>query len=554
MSRMTIKHARLLLYTVQYLQFRQICFQFWFRIRRRLRIYPKPSNKGTIAIRRHCEKKWCRSITKTTSYLGKSSFLFLNQTRECIDASSWNRGDFGKLWLYNLHYFDYLGQLVPPGKEWVERWIAENPPMIGNGWEPYPTSLRIVNWIKWHFQTHQLKESQLQSLNLQAQWLSDNVEYHILGNHLWANAKALVFAGLFFKSEKANRWLRKGGEILRRELKIQILSDGGHFERSPMYHAIITEDVLDLINLFNIVNGCNNIKDLDFDLRITAGRMIDWLQAMLHPDGKISFFNDSSLGISPCIKDLMVYARQLGIEVGNYGTLESPTVFLRKSGFVRFKHGPFVLIADVGTISPSYQPGHSHAEALSFELSVWKNRCLVNSGTSTYEPGVDRCYQRSSEAHNCLVADGMDSSEVWSSHRVARRAKVSVESFDISSLSAAHNGFCRNCNLGTHKRTWEIMQNGIKIIDKLEGRGHHQIEVFFHIHPNWFINLENQYQIILSLPGLENYLRVNLSGLNVDVRESSYYPEFGKVMQNYTIRAHGWVDLPYEFVTKLEIL
>jgi uncharacterized heparinase superfamily protein len=35
---------------------------------------------------------------------------------------------------------------------------------------------------------------------------------------------------------------------LRSELPEQVLADGGNFERSPMYHAIFLEDVLDLIN------------------------------------------------------------------------------------------------------------------------------------------------------------------------------------------------------------------------------------------------------------------------------------------------------------------
>ena len=70
-----------------------------------------------------------------------------------------------------------------------------------------------------------------------------------MGNHVFANAKALVYAGLFFDGIEANDWLAKGMKILVKECNEQILPDGGHFELSPMYHAIVLEDILDLINI-----------------------------------------------------------------------------------------------------------------------------------------------------------------------------------------------------------------------------------------------------------------------------------------------------------------
>ena len=61
--------------------------------------------------------------------------------------------------------------------------------------------------------------------------------------------KLLVFAGCFFDGPEAKKWQQKGMKILALEVKEQILSDGGHFERSPMYHALVLEDMLDLENL-----------------------------------------------------------------------------------------------------------------------------------------------------------------------------------------------------------------------------------------------------------------------------------------------------------------
>ena len=75
-----------------------------------------------------------------------------------------------------------------------------------------------------------------------------------MGNHLFANAKALIFSGLFFDGEEAKSWYLKGFNILKRELAEQILPDGGNFELSPMYHIIFLEDLLDLVNIHRAFN------------------------------------------------------------------------------------------------------------------------------------------------------------------------------------------------------------------------------------------------------------------------------------------------------------
>ena len=75
----------------------------------------------------------------STSPLGE--FEFLNVKGR---PNGWNDPRFEKLWLYNLHYFEKYCTT-----ELIERWIKENPIGHGNGWEPYPVSLRVVNWIKW---------------------------------------------------------------------------------------------------------------------------------------------------------------------------------------------------------------------------------------------------------------------------------------------------------------------------------------------------------------------------------------------------------------------
>ncbi|NUL58768.1 hypothetical protein GJ612_24855, partial [Escherichia coli] len=140
--------------------------------------------------------------------------------------------------------------------------------------------------------------------------LSQMLEFHLFGNHLFANAKALIFAGVFFSGKQAEYYLELGLNILDKELNEQILSDGGHFERSPMYHNIILNDILDLCNLAQVYEIVHLRKRLNI-WTAKIYKMLEFSSAMSHPDGNISFFNDSTFGISPTHSQLMLYAKSL---------------------------------------------------------------------------------------------------------------------------------------------------------------------------------------------------------------------------------------------------
>ena len=62
-----------------------------------------------------------------------------------------------------------------------------------------------------------------------------------------------------------------------------------------MYHSIILEDVLDIVNLMRAYRCNHEILKLEE----TAPKMLQWLEYMCHPDGEISFFNDSALNLAP---------------------------------------------------------------------------------------------------------------------------------------------------------------------------------------------------------------------------------------------------------------
>ena len=212
-------------HTLRHLKLIQLYGRIWFRLAR-----PRVDLRPTPPLRLLYGHDWVKSAERRASLLGPERFSFLNEIHDLADHG-WDDPALEKLWRYNLHYFDDLNaQNAISRVEWQKalllKWVRENPPTTGTGWEPYPTSLRIVNWIKWVLNGNELPPECLDSLAVQTRWLAKRLEVHLLGNHLFANAKALVYASLLFEGSEAEAWLEKGMRILAYEVPEQILSDG----------------------------------------------------------------------------------------------------------------------------------------------------------------------------------------------------------------------------------------------------------------------------------------------------------------------------------------
>lgn len=538
---------KLLFHTLKYLKPVQVYGRLWFRLYR-------PRVKRDMAlVRRSMTGPWVGPCEKISSFSEVSDFRFLNQTQKCKFPEDWNNPEWEKLWLYNLHYFDDLQAAGTDGKkeihaDLIDAWIRGNPPGHGNGWEPYPTSLRIVNWIKWILAGNNPSADMLKSLAIQARFLRRRLEIHLLGNHLFANAKALVFAGLFFEGREADGWLKKGLEILAREIPEQILSDGGHFERSPMYHAIILEDLLDLINAMRTYG-----VPIPQGWEKKTGDMIFWLSGMQHPDGEISLFNDAAFAIAPLPEDLECYAGRLGVGIENRAL---PSIqYFADTGYVRWEKGPALAFLDVGPVGPDYLPGHAHADTLSFEMSLFGHRFIVDSGISCYGSGAERLRQRGTAAHNTVMIDNENSSEVWGGFRVARRAYPvgltahtakgafsypadSKETHpamprDTVAVACSHNGYQRLPGSPVHRRQWTLTENFLEIMDEIQG-SYQEARARFHFHPDIKITVSprksgqhneiNQFN--LHFPhGSQAIFR--FEGGRGNITESTWHPEFG---------------------------
>jgi uncharacterized heparinase superfamily protein len=533
--------------TLRHLRPVQVCGRLWFHLARPRPDLSAPPDPRQVA------GPWQLPAQRLVSLTGPGAFRFLNEAGSLLEHG-WDGLQKARLWRYNQHYFDDLNAAdAQTRSDWhhalIADWIARNPPGAGTGWEPYPTSLRIVNWVKWSLSGNTLSADAVASLAVQARWLTRRLEWHLLGNHLFSNAKALVFAGLFFDGPEAQGWLRKGLSILAREIPEQILPDGGQFELSPMYHALAVEDMLDLVNIAMAFGRDDLVRD--WRRRIPA--MLDWLMAMSHPDGDISFFNDAAFGIAPSNSELIAYARRLEIEAP---ASQPNLVHLAASGYVRMQVEAAVVIADVAHVGPDYLPGHAHADTLSFEMSLHGRRLIVNSGTSVYGTGQERLRQRSTAAHSTLVIDGQNSSEVWSGFRVGRRARpfaiTARRDGEALFAGAAHDGYAHLRGAPIHHRHWRLESGSLEVCDRVTGQGVHRLEARFHLGrglealalPDGALGIADESGRILA--------RVSAQGGRLATQRASWHPEFGVSIETRLVRLATDTTLPHAMTFRID--
>ena len=390
----------------------------------------------------------------------ENSFKFLNKEHQFENVIDWNFGTLGMLWTYNLNYFEFLNCSkvnANIGSKWIHDYISaiENREVLV-GWEPYPLSLRIVFWIRFLLNHNFSEKKIIQSIKAQSLALEKQLEFHIMGNHLLENAMALVFTSVFFRDDK--QW-KKASNLLLKELDEQILSDGSHFELSPMYHSIILYRLLDVIQLLKF-SGWSEIKDEINKCESVAGKMVSWLKTICYDGGNYPLFNDAAIGIAPSPLDLFNYANFLEIK-----TIEN--LQLSSSGYRKLVSDTWTLFIDVGQIGPDYIPGHAHADTLNFELSLNNKPIIVDPGVSSYEKGKRRDWERSTIAHNTVTVSGKNSSEVWSAFRVGNRARCKVLHQSENCILAEHNGYE---SLGIiHRRKFELIDDVVCFEDVLIG-------------------------------------------------------------------------------------
>lgn len=486
----------------------QIRYQIWYRLRNIIR--RKTHFKYPLSVSKNGNVLSCIDfIEKPFSYHKEhKTFNFLSLEKP---FSGWNDTKQGMLWTYNLNYMDYILQRdirFEEAENWVKTFIKDLPNNTV-GTDAYPTALRGINWIKFisiHHSSINKDEKILWDYSLYAQYLIliDKLEYHLLGNHLLEDAYSLFIGALYFRDEKM---YNIASRLLEQELKEQILSDGAHYELSPMYHSILLDRLLDVYN-FSSKNVFFNLQDkLNIFLKEKAEKMLGHLKSITFDDGSFPLFNDSAKDIAPTSTDIFEYAHRLN--------LSWEKIKMKECGYRKLKNDVFEAIVDVCNIKADYQPGHTHADTFSYELRVNGVEFIVDTGISTYEKNARRQYERGSSAHNTVTVNEQNSSDVWGGFRVGKRAKVKIEKDETNDISAIHNGY-KNVNI---KRNFILSNSCFMIKDEILGNNDFLAVNHIFLSPNENIEYMDKNMIITShcIIKIKDCIELNIEKQNIAI-------------------------------------
>jgi hypothetical protein len=356
-------------------------------------------------------------------------FQFLNQDFDFgdVDKISW-RGEFHEgnnpLRRMNLAYMGYVVPLLAEGKEGdldivcrlldgletQNPWSA--PGVFRDVWNAYTASHRMINLLSGlalftqsGATVDQTSATRIfEHVRLCAAFIRGNLERDLQYNHLLKNYVALtVFAAAVGRLPVGFEFLPKA---LRKSVAQNILPDGGHAERCPMYHVL---SILD----FEVLCA-SGVFDENFSALLlkTKTSMAQALPVMSHPDGEVALFNDSWIGEAPSADQVV-------------DLNDTPEIVrLPEAGYVRLGRGGDAVIFDCGLCGPDDNPGHAHADFLSIEASVGGYRLLVDPAIPTYTAGELRDVSRSAASHNGPHLAGLEPIEFWKSFRVGRRGKA----------------------------------------------------------------------------------------------------------------------------------
>lgn len=511
-------------HTVRYLKPEQVIYRLYRKIRP-FHALPVCSDSYTLTPR----------SPQTLAFRGyenfkEDTFTFLNHSETFSENFDWEAPGTSHLWRYNLHYFQYLRETSPlRGTALILHWIKHNSRPGGVGWQPYALSMRIREWLEWLHQNNDIQSEDkkiiIRSLAKQTTALSQQLEFHLLGNHILENAVTLCWAALSIEGPDTSAWLRDGTTILKRELSRQILADGTHDERSPMYQALIAEGLLRLSAICSDVGSAAAIE-LRRIIYPVAERLIDTLGYMVHPDGNYALVNDCALDNAPLYSEL---CRRF--EMTHRRTDRKTDAWkLESAGYVGYRDekGTY-LIFDVGPIGPNHQPGHGHADTLSFELSLFGKRVVSDTGIDAYDRTPHRIYTRSTAAHNTIEIDGQNSSDVWASFRCGQRAKTFSPQVSIAGRDITFNGRIQYSSKTTfstikHERQITLSNRTLLIHDIVQAKGSHTICSRIHFSPQIYRgDTEDIYQLTDS----DRTIRIETTPNHFTTTQTLYHPQFG---------------------------
>lgn len=427
-------------------------------------------------------------------------------------------------WLTEMHGFDWLRHLRATGGDGARRqarvltnhWLD----LYGKRWHPVAwapdiVGTRIAAWIGQHdfflaSADDQLRAATFDSLARQVRFLERVLPGKLVGTDLITAIKGLAYGGLCLQG--MGRVVERARILLTRELPKQVLPDGGHIEHSPARQLVVLRHLIDIRGCFRAAR-----EEVPEALQHAIDRMTPTLRFFRHGDGGLALFNGAQEG-EPVLIDTVL---------GQADARGRPLKSTPHIGFERLTAGRTCILMDTG-----YPPGpglddHAHAGTLSFEMSVGRERMIVNCGAHPADMGPWRAALAATAAHSTVTVADTNSTGVNEAGGLSRRPQrvlsQRAEANGGTLLEASHDGYRPLFGL-THRRRLYLAESGedLRGQDVLAGPPGHAFAVRFHLHPSvqtaW---VEGEAGLMLRLAsGALWHLRV--SGAEITLEDSIY--------------------------------
>ena len=499
------------------------------------------------------QEVWLGDARRGSAVL-KREYVFAGHA-ETEPSNLWRNKATPQAWQAALHGFDWLRDLRAVGgkaarehgREMIVDWLEREDRWHPLSWRPDVIAERLTNWLmaaEYFYPVDEPLDAKpfLGSLIRQSRHLGRVVGLLDPGADRLRVLCALVLTGVCMPVQARNlpRWL----DMLSAESMAQIGTDGVHVTRSPAMHFLILRRLVEL-------NGV--LRDAGIDtpqpVERAIARMGASLRLLRHGDGRLCLFNDSNEEENWLIDLVLSRADALG-----HPAEPAP----EDAGFQRLSANRTTVLMDAGPPPPPGFDGHAHAGALSFEMSVGRQRMIVNCGAYSGLREDWRFAQRTTAAHSTVTIDDYNSADVLNDEMIGFRPGISrIDRHEADGnlwLDATIDGYAGIAGL-SHQRRLYLTANGANLRgeDSLSGKRQHRFVARFHLHPSVTASLaQNEESVLLRLRDGDGW-RFRAEGGAVDLQESVYLGFRGRPRRTLQIvitgaKRGGTATLKWAFV------
>ncbi|WP_438617552.1 heparinase II/III family protein [Oryzifoliimicrobium ureilyticus] len=411
----------------------------------------------------------------------------------------------------------------------VDSWLSiHGTRIVGIAWEEEVTAKRVISWLSHSPVLLQGAERGfyrrfMRSLAFQIRYLQRTARYQPDGTTLFQIRIALAMATVAVPTKAAT--LKRAAQDLDREFDLQILPDGGHISRNPRIGLELLLDLLPLRQTY-----VNLGHDLPQKLMSGIDRMYPALRFFRHSNGDLALFNGASTTSAEELMSVLRYDETTG----------QPFKAMPHSNFQRLASGNTVILMDTGVAPLGRLSASAHAGCLSFEMSSYRHRFIVNAGSPKF---ADRRYvqmARATAAHSTVTLNDTSSSRFLQSDFIEPVMQERVEAVQVERskaddgrdcVIATHDGYLSDFGL-LHQREISLNATGTIITGRdrlLMPDGNDTGTEFdavsrFHIHPAIDLYQQDRESVLLMAPDGEKWV-FSCPGHEVVIAEDVFFAD-----------------------------